>query len=217
MAAIICAIVTWGFVNVLDPAWGDVLDAQVISPTFKMLLNLLKALASFMIFFNVVNAICHMGDVNTLSRLGMGLVKRAEKYNFAAMVMIGIITYISVLERKKEIGILRAIGASKGNISSIFNAETFIIGLLSGIFGIGISLPFSKSTEVNILSAVPVLKIVLSFININKLNKSIKDIYESTTDKKTKKQFDVLVLLATAQEKISQRILRWYSHKFACK
>lgn len=53
--------------------------------------------------------------------------------------MIGIITYISVYERKKEIGILRAIGASKRNISSIFNAETFIIGFLAGIFGIGIS------------------------------------------------------------------------------
>ena len=55
-------------------------------------------------------------------------------------IMIGIITYISVLERTKEIGILRAIGASKKNISSIFNAETFIIGLLSGTIGIGISL-----------------------------------------------------------------------------
>lgn len=51
-------------------------------------------------------------------------------------IMIGIITYISVYERTKEIGILRAIGASKRNISSIFNAETFIVGLLSGIFGI---------------------------------------------------------------------------------
>ena len=53
--------------------------------------------------------------------------------------MIGIITYISVYERTKEIGILRAIGASKHNISSIFNAETFIIGFLSGVFGIGIT------------------------------------------------------------------------------
>ena len=54
-------------------------------------------------------------------------------------IMIGIITYISVYERTKEIGILRSIGASKHNISSIFNAETFIIGLLSGLFGIGIT------------------------------------------------------------------------------
>ena len=55
-------------------------------------------------------------------------------------IMIGVITYISVLERKKEIGILRAIGASKGNISQVFNAETFIIGLSAGLLGIGISL-----------------------------------------------------------------------------
>ena len=55
-------------------------------------------------------------------------------------IMIGVITYISVLERKKEIGILRAIGASKRNISQVFNAETFIIGLLAGAIGIGITL-----------------------------------------------------------------------------
>lgn len=55
-------------------------------------------------------------------------------------IMIGVITYISVLERKKEIGILRAIGASKGNISQVFNAETFIIGLCAGILGIVLTL-----------------------------------------------------------------------------
>ena len=54
-------------------------------------------------------------------------------------IMIGVITYISVYERTKEIGILRAIGASKHNISSIFNAETFIVGFLSGALGIIIS------------------------------------------------------------------------------
>lgn len=55
-------------------------------------------------------------------------------------IMIGVITYISVLERKKEIGILRAIGASKGNISQVFNAETFIIGFCAGLLGIIITL-----------------------------------------------------------------------------
>ncbi len=55
-------------------------------------------------------------------------------------IMIGIITYISVIERTKEIGILRAIGASKKNISRVFNAETFIIGLFSGLIGIGLTL-----------------------------------------------------------------------------
>ncbi len=55
-------------------------------------------------------------------------------------IMIGIITFISVLERTKEIGVLRAIGASKGNVSAVFNAETMILGLLSGAIGIGTTL-----------------------------------------------------------------------------
>ncbi|MBQ1509132.1 MAG: ABC transporter permease, partial [Erysipelotrichaceae bacterium] len=55
-------------------------------------------------------------------------------------IMIAVITLISVMERTKEIGILRAMGASKRNVSSIFNAETFIIGLLSGLLGVGVSL-----------------------------------------------------------------------------
>ena len=66
-------------------------------------------------------------------------------------IMIGIITYISVYERTKEIGILRAIGASKHNISSIFNAETFIIGLLSGLFGIIIS-----------YTIIPIINVILN-------------------------------------------------------
>ena len=55
-------------------------------------------------------------------------------------IMIAVITLISVMERTKEIGILRAMGASKSNVSSIFNAETFIIGLLSGLIGVGVTL-----------------------------------------------------------------------------
>lgn len=54
-------------------------------------------------------------------------------------IMIGIITYISVVERTKEIGILRALGASRGNIAQVFNAETFVIGLIAGVMGVGIS------------------------------------------------------------------------------
>jgi len=57
-------------------------------------------------------------------------------------IMIGIITYISVLERTKEIGVLRSIGASKRDVSLVFNAETVIVGLASGLFGIGFSLLF---------------------------------------------------------------------------
>ena len=55
-------------------------------------------------------------------------------------IMIGIITHISVMERTREIGILRALGASKRNISQVFNAETFIIGCIAGLLGIGVSL-----------------------------------------------------------------------------
>ena len=69
----------------------------------------------------------------------ISIISLVTLVGFILSIMIGIITYISVFERTKEIGILRSIGASKGNISSIFNAETFIIGLLSGLIGIGVS------------------------------------------------------------------------------
>lgn len=95
-------------------------------------------------------------------------------------IMIGIITYISVLERTKEIGILRAIGASKGNISTVFNAETIIIGLFSGLLGVGLTylshLPLNMVLE-NLLGegvrasltltsagVLVLLSVVLSFI-----------------------------------------------------
>lgn len=78
-------------------------------------------------------------------------------------IMIGIITYISVLERTKEIGILRAIGASKKDISRVFNAETLIVGLISGLIGIGITvlltIPINgliyALTGVKVITAVP--------------------------------------------------------------
>ena len=82
-------------------------------------------------------------------------------------IMIGIITYISVYERTKEIGILRAIGASKHNISSIFNAETFIIGLLSGLFGIGttyLSIPLINKILHHFIGNIP-LNVVFYFKN----------------------------------------------------
>ena len=71
-------------------------------------------------------------------------------------IMIGIITYISVLERTKEIGILRAIGASKKDISRVFNAETFIIGLISGLIGIGIT----------VLLTIPINSIIFSLTGV---------------------------------------------------
>ena len=78
-------------------------------------------------------------------------------------IMIGIITYISVLERTKEIGILRAIGASKRDISRVFNAETFIIGLTAGVIGIGITL----------LLNIPINIIVHNLTGIMALNSSL--------------------------------------------
>ena len=81
-----------------------------------------------------------MGSVKTIvNAVTYVLIAFISISLIVSSIMIGIITYISVYERTKEIGILRAIGASKRNISSIFNAETFIIGLLSGLFGIGIT------------------------------------------------------------------------------
>ena len=81
-----------------------------------------------------------MGSVKTIvNAVTYVLIAFISISLIVSSMMIGIITYISVYERTKEIGILRAIGASKHNISSIFNAETFIIGLLSGLFGIGIT------------------------------------------------------------------------------
>ena len=92
-------------------------------------------------------------------------------------IMIGVITYISVLERKKEIGILRAIGASKHNVAQVFNAETFIIGALAGLLGVGITIllliPTNKiiyavSNGANVKAALPVtagiILVVLSII-----------------------------------------------------
>ena len=80
-------------------------------------------------------------------------------------IMIGIITYISVLERTKEIGILRAIGASKKDISRVFNAETVIVGFVAGALGIIVSylltipinMIIASLTDVNMRAQIPVL------------------------------------------------------------
>lgn len=72
-------------------------------------------------------------------------------------IMIGIITYISVLERTKEIGILRAIGASKKDISRVFNAETFIVGLIAGLLGIGVT----------VLLNIPITKVIYAVTGVS--------------------------------------------------
>lgn len=99
----------------------------------------------------VINAVSYV----LIAFVGISLV--------VSSIMIGVITNISVLERTKEIGILRAVGASKSDIAHVFNAETFIIGLLSGIIGIGITL----------LLIIPINLILHYFTGIAYLNASL--------------------------------------------
>lgn len=82
-----------------------------------------------------------MSGVNTMiNAVSYGLIAFVSISLIVSSIMIGIITYISVLERTKEIGILRSVGASKRDISRVFNAETAIIGLTAGLMGIGVTL-----------------------------------------------------------------------------
>ena len=114
--------------------------------------------------------------INTISYVLIAFVAISL---IVSSIMIGIITYISVLERTKEIGILRAIGASKKDISRVFNAETLIIGLISGLIGIGITvlltLPINSMiyavTGVKVVTVVPfkagvVLVLISMFLTI---------------------------------------------------
>ena len=116
-----------------------------------------------------------MGSVETIvNAVTYVLIAFVSISLIVSSIMIGIITYISVLERTKEIGILRAIGASKSNISSIFNAETFIIGMLSGVIGVVVTrlllFPINnlihKVTEIDDITAVLGLPAALVLIAI---------------------------------------------------
>lgn len=100
------------------------------------------------ILMSSVNSIVNMISLVLIAFVSISLV--------VSSIMIGIITYISVLERKKEIGILRAMGASKGNIANVFNAETIIEGLMAGVFAIALIY----------LVSIPVNAIVLSLKNV---------------------------------------------------
>ena len=95
--------------------------------------------------------------INTISYVLIAFVAISL---IVSSIMIGIITYISVLERTKEIGILRAIGASKKDISRVFNAETFIVGLIAGILGIVVTL----------LLNIPINSIIHSLTNMDTVN-----------------------------------------------
>ncbi len=111
--------------------------------------------------------------VNTISYVLIAFVAISL---VVSSIMIGVITYISVLERKKEIGILRAMGASKHNVAQVFNAETIIIGLLAGIIGVGITIlliiPTNKiisvlSNGVNVKASLPpVVGIILIILSV---------------------------------------------------
>ena len=97
------------------------------------------------------------GIVDMISYVLIGFVSISL---VVSSIMIGIITYISVLERTKEIGILRAIGASKKDVSRVFNAETLIIGLFAGVIGIGVT----------ILLNIPINVIIANVAGVNNLS-----------------------------------------------
>ena len=100
--------------------------------------------------------------VNTISYVLIAFVAIAL---VVSSIMIGIITYISVLERTKEIGILRAIGASKKDISRVFNSETFIVGLIAGVLGIGITVLLTIPINIIIFALTGVsVKAVVPFM-----------------------------------------------------
>ena len=119
------------------------------------------------IMMKSVNQIINIISYVLIAFVGISLI--------VSSIMIGIITYISVLERTKEIGILRSIGASKKDISRVFKAETFIVGFISGLLGIGITvlltIPINniiyKLTEVQVKAMVPtVAGIILVIISM---------------------------------------------------
>lgn len=110
-------------------------------------------------YTDIVDAL--MGSITTIiDAISYVLIAFVAISLVVSSIMIGVITYISVLERRKEIGILRAIGASKRNISQVFNAETFIIGALAGVIGIAI-------TELLIIPANAILHSLTGQENIN--------------------------------------------------
>ena len=117
-----------------------------------------------------------MGSVTDIvNMISLVLIAFVSISLVVSSIMIGIITYISVLERKKEIGILRAMGASKGNVANVFNAETFIEGLVAGVFAItvvvAVSFPVNAWVEAthnvsNIMSLSPAAALGLIAISV---------------------------------------------------
>ncbi|MDR2035100.1 MAG: ABC transporter ATP-binding protein/permease [Coriobacteriales bacterium] len=103
-----------------------------------------------------------MSSVTTIiDMISLVLVAFVSISLVVSSIMIGVITYISVLERKKEIGILRSIGASKGDIANVFNAETLIVGFIAGVMGIALVLLLSIPANLIVMDRVGVPNIVL--------------------------------------------------------
>ena len=105
-------------------------------------------------FTDVINAISYV----LIAFVSISLV--------VSSIMIGIITYISVLERTKEIGILRAMGASKHDVSHVFNAETMLIGVTAGLFGVLVTvlLCFPINLIIRHVTGIPILTASLPFV-----------------------------------------------------
>lgn len=100
--------------------------------------NIGKDKEDIIVYTDLASTITEMTG-NIMNAITLVLIGFSSISLIVSLIMIGIITYISVLERTKEIGILRALGARKKDISRVFNAETFIIGTFSGLLGIGIA------------------------------------------------------------------------------
>ncbi|MCL2628397.1 MAG: ATP-binding cassette domain-containing protein [Oscillospiraceae bacterium] len=98
---------------------------------------------------------------NIIDMVSYALVAFVSVALVVSSIMIGVITFISVLERKKEIGILRAVGASKGNIRLVFNAETLIIGFVAGVIGVLATLLIAIVANIIILNALDIEQLVL--------------------------------------------------------
>ena len=112
------------------------------------------------IYYTDYVAILMSGITTIINAISYVLIAFVAVSLFVSSIMIGIITYVSVLERTKEIGILRSIGASKKDVSTVFTAETLIIGFASGLIGIGLSY----------LLCIPINAIVHFFTGINTIN-----------------------------------------------
>ena len=137
--------------NYLD-AWNDACETEAEQVKYTDTIGMLMSMVA-----TILDAITYV----LVAFTAISLV--------VSSVMIGIITYVSVVERTKEIGVLRSLGARKSDISNLFNAETFIIGLTSGLFGVGISYLISFITNIILesltgiatLASLPILSAII--------------------------------------------------------